>query len=134
MSSLIKWIDFPGLGDERGALIVLEESSLIPFEIRRVYYIYNTEQGVSRGFHAHKDLVQTVICLVGSCRMVMDDGNTRTEVIIDSPERGLMVPEMVWHEMHDFSDDCILLVLASDLYIESDYIRNYEVFKNMVSN
>jgi dTDP-4-dehydrorhamnose 3,5-epimerase-like enzyme len=133
MSNLISWVSLPVLGDDRGALVAIEENATVPFEIKRVYYIYNTLEGVSRGFHAHHELDQVVICLSGSCKMLMDDGIAKETVDLCRDGRGLMLPRMVWHEMHDFSEDCILLVLASDLYDESDYIRNYDDFYKAVT-
>lgn len=132
--SLIKWIDFPSLGDERGGLVAVEvgQAKFVPFDIKRVYYIYQTEQGVSRGYHAHKQLKQVAICVAGKCRIVLDDGSSREEVWLDCPTKGLVIEDMVWREMHDFSTDCVLLVLASEHYSESDYIRNYEDFLRQV--
>lgn len=129
-SPLTKWIDFKILGDDRGSLVALENKAnqAVPFDIKRVYYLYGTAEGVGRGFHAHHDLTQVAICVSGKVKMVLDDGNTREEVWMDSPERGLLIDTMVWHEMHEFSPDCVLLVLASDHYEESDYIRNYQDF------
>ncbi|MDR9766988.1 FdtA/QdtA family cupin domain-containing protein [Shewanella baltica] len=126
--SLITLIDFPELGDPRGNLIALEANNNIPFDIKRVYYIYGTAHGVARGFHAHKALKQVAICLTGSCRFVMDNGVAKQDIILDSCKQGLLIDIMQWHEMYDFSDDCILLVLASDIYDESDYIRDYISF------
>ncbi|MFM5437873.1 FdtA/QdtA family cupin domain-containing protein [Aeromonas enteropelogenes] len=126
--SLIKLINFPVLGDERGSLVALENNKNIPFDIKRVYYIYGTEQGVARGFHAHKALKQVAICISGSCRFVMDDGLNKEELILNSPSKGLLIDAMQWHEMYDFSTDSILLVLASDIYDENDYIRDYGSF------
>ena len=132
--SLITMIDFPGLGDDRGELVALEigQEKIVPFEIKRVYYIYRTEEGVSRGFHAHKDLTQVAICVSGRCRFVLDSGGGREEVWLDTPTKGLLIESMVWREMHDFSEDCVLLVLASEHYDENDYIRNYEEFLGLV--
>ncbi|EKB20178.1 sugar 3,4-ketoisomerase [Aeromonas veronii] len=127
--SLINLIDFPALGDDRGALVALESNRHIPFDIKRVYYIYGTSQGVARGFHAHKNLRQVAICLKGSCRFVMDDGKDKQDVILATPDKGLLIDAMQWHEMYDFSEDCVLLVLADQLYDESDYIRVYREFK-----
>ncbi|HHQ4668753.1 TPA: sugar 3,4-ketoisomerase [Aeromonas veronii] len=129
--SLITLIDLPVLGDERGSLVALEGNKNIPFEIKRVYYIYGTQKGVARGFHAHKELKQVAICLSGSCRFVMDDGVKKNEFILNSPSQGLLIDVMQWHEMYDFSEDCILLVLASDFYDEADYIRNYDSFMKL---
>jgi dTDP-4-dehydrorhamnose 3,5-epimerase-like enzyme len=127
--SLIKWVDFPLLGDDRGSLIALEQNKEIPFDIKRVYYIFGTKESVQRGFHAHKKLKQIAVCVAGQCKMILDDGVNRIEATLDSPEKGLLIEESVWHEMYDFSPDCVLLVLASDYYDESDYIRDYVEFR-----
>lgn len=126
--SLIRWIDFQILGDSRGSLVSIEQGKVIPFDIKRVYYIYRTGEGVSRGFHAHYNLKQVAICVAGSCRMVLDNGKVREEVILDCPTKGILIEGMTWREMHDFSDNCVLLVLASEHYDESDYIRDYDAF------
>ncbi|MBU2249589.1 MAG: FdtA/QdtA family cupin domain-containing protein [Gammaproteobacteria bacterium] len=126
--SLIKLINFPPLGDDRGSLVALESQQSIPFDIKRVYYIFGTQRGVARGFHAHKQLKQVAVCVTGRCRMVLDDGNQREEVWLDSATKGILIEDMVWREMHDFSEDCVLLVLASEHYDESDYIRDYVEF------
>lgn len=126
--SLIQWANFPPLGDDRGSLVALESSKTIPFEIKRVYYIFGTQQGVARGFHAHRKLKQVAVCVTGKCRMILDNGTIREEAWLDSPTKGLIIGDLVWREMHDFSPDCVLLVLASEHYDESDYIRDYEVF------
>lgn len=134
--SLIKWIDFQSLGDARGSLVAVEigMEKVVPFDIKRVYYIYQTGEGVSRGFHAHRNLKQVAICLAGKCRMVLDNGKKREEIWMSSPTRGLLIESMVWREMHDFSRDCVLLVLASEHYAESDYIRNYDIFVGLAAN
>lgn len=126
--SLIKFIDFPALGDERGSLVALEAEKTVPFPIKRVYYIFGTNAGVSRGFHAHKRLQQVALCITGKCRMILDDGRQRNEVWLDSPNKGLIIGDLVWREMHDFSEDCVLLVMASEHYDENDYIRDYQDF------
>ena len=126
--SLIKWVDFPALGDERGSLVALEAEKTVPFKIKRVYYIFGTQIEASRGFHAHHNLQQVAICVTGKCRMVLDDGAQRQEAWLDSPTKGLIVGNLVWREMHDFSHDCVLLVLASEHYDENDYIRDYDEF------
>ncbi len=127
--SLIQTISFPPLGDDRGSLVALEAHKTVPFDVRRVYYIFGTQAGVSRGFHAHRALQQVAVCVTGKCRMVLDDGYLREEVWLDSPTKGLLIGDLVWREMHDFSPDCVLLVLASEHYREKDYIRNYDDFK-----
>ncbi|BFM49634.1 FdtA/QdtA family cupin domain-containing protein [Marinomonas sp. THO17] len=126
--SLIQLINFPSLGDDRGSLVALESQQSIPFDIKRVYYIFGTQEGVARGFHAHKQLKQVAVCVTGRCRMVLDDGKYREEVWLDSASKGILIEDMVWREMHDFSEDCVLLVLASEYYDESDYIRDYVEF------
>ena len=130
--SLIKFIDFPALGDERGSLVALESEKTVPFPIKRFYYIFGTNAGVSRGFHAHKRLQQVALCITGKCRMILDDGRQRNEVWLDSPNKGLIIGDLVWREMHDFSEDCVLLVLASEHYDENDYIRDYTQFKKIL--
>ncbi|NWK53161.1 WxcM-like domain-containing protein [Acinetobacter sp. SwsAc5] len=125
--SLIKLIDLPSLGDQRGGLVAIESNQSIPFEIKRLYYIFNTTNQ-SRGFHAHIDLKQVAVCVKGSCRFILDNGHTREEVTLNSPTQGLYIDALTWREMHDFSEDCVLLVLASEHYDESDYIRHYQEF------
>lgn len=126
--SLIKLVDLPSFGDERGGLIAIESDQSIPFQIKRLYYIFGTQSGVARGFHAHHNLKQIAVCVKGSCRMILDDGQYREEVWLDAPNKGLIIGDLVWREMHDFSDDCVLLVLASEHYDEADYIRDYDEF------
>lgn len=115
-------------GDTRGELVALEQMKDIPFKIKRVYYMYNTTEGVRRGFHAHKSLEQILICIHGSCKILLDDGNDREEIFLDKPYEGLYVSNNMWREMFEFSKDAVLLVLASELYDENDYIRNYDEF------
>jgi dTDP-4-dehydrorhamnose 3,5-epimerase-like enzyme len=133
--SLLKWIDFQALGDQRGSLVAVEIGMMkdVPFDIKRIYYIYHTDKDVSRGYHAHKKLNQVAICVAGKCRMVLNDGTNREEVWLDCPTKGIVIEDMVWREMHDFSSDCVLLVLASEHYDESDYIRNYETFERLAA-
>ncbi len=126
--SLINWVSFPPLGDDRGSLVALEADRTVPFSIKRVYYIFATQQGVTRGFHAHRNLKQIAVCVTGSCRIILDNGYQREEAWLDSPTKGLFINDLVWREMHDFSEDCVLLVLASEHYDETDYIRNYNKF------
>ena len=132
MKNLLNTIKFNILGDERGSLISLENNKNIPVKIKRTYYIFNTEKDVSRGFHAHKKLKQLAICLKGSCDFIMDDGKKREKITLTSPDVGLIIDAMQWHEMHNFSEDCIILVLADDVYDESDYIRDYETFQKSI--
>jgi dTDP-4-dehydrorhamnose 3,5-epimerase-like enzyme len=115
-------------GDERGSLIAIEENADIPFALKRVYYIFDTQAGVTRGLHAHRTLRQVLVCVHGSCKVRLDDGIGKISVPMDNGSQGLLVDPMIWHEMYDFSSNCVLLVLASDFYDESDYIRDYREF------
>jgi dTDP-4-dehydrorhamnose 3,5-epimerase-like enzyme len=120
-------------GDSRGNLISIEQKKNIPFDIKRVYYIFDTKEGVRRGFHAHKNLKQTLIAIKGSCKILLNDGKSKEIISLDSPDKGLLIKEIVWREIYDFSSDCIVLVLASDFYDESDYIRDYNEFIKIVN-
>jgi dTDP-4-dehydrorhamnose 3,5-epimerase-like enzyme len=122
------------LGDTRGSLIALESERNIPFEIKRVYYIFNTMPGVARGFHAHKMLRQILVCVAGSCTIVLDDGCIRSEYVLDRPDIGLEIGPCTWREMKNFSEEAVLLVLASDYYNEDDYIREYSDFLSFIKN
>ena len=115
-------------GDERGQLIAFEEFKDIPFRIKRVYYMYDTAEGVVRGKHAHKNLEQILVCIHGSCKILLDNGREKKIVPLEKPYEGLYVASNVWREMYDFSADAVLLVVASELYYEEDYIRNYDEF------
>lgn len=132
--SLAEWLNFQLLGDERGSLVALETEKNIPFPIKRVYYLFGTKEGIARGFHAHKKLWQVAICLTGKCRMILDDGENKEDVWLNDSTKGIILPPMVWHEMHDFTADCLLLVLASEYYDELDYIRDYKEFMEMIPN
>jgi dTDP-4-dehydrorhamnose 3,5-epimerase-like enzyme len=124
--------EFKLRGDERGSLVAIEVQADIPFAIQRVYYIFGTQAGVSRGLHAHRNLRQVMVCVNGSCQVVLDDGLDKVAVPLNDRCQGLLLDRMVWHEMYDFSSDCVLLVLASDFYDEADYIRDYSEFMSLV--
>ncbi|MDD9894108.1 MAG: FdtA/QdtA family cupin domain-containing protein [Gammaproteobacteria bacterium] len=127
---LIQFVDLQWHGDNRGSLVALESHKNIPFSIERVYYLFNTKEGVSRGFHAHRELKQLLIPVSGKCRIRLDNGTESEDVWLDNPQQGLLLDAMLWREMHDFSEDCVLLVLANTHYDESDYIRDYQAFQN----
>jgi len=131
--SLIKTINFNPLGDDRGSLVALESNKSVPFDIKRVYYIFDTKEGVSRGFHAHRNLKQVAVCVTGSCRFVLDNGKQREEIVLDTSTTGLVIDDLTWREMYDFRPDCVLMVLASEYYDESDYIRDYQEFLKVVN-
>lgn len=116
-------------GDDRGSLIALENGCNLPFDVKRVYYIYGTEAGVPCGFHAHKKLKQLLIAVSGSVEIHCEMHGQKTVYLLDTPDKALLVEGMVWHTMENFSSDCVLLVLADDYYDEDDYIRDYNLFK-----
>lgn len=120
-------------GDNRGQLIALEEFRDIPFSIKRVYYMYDTAEGIVRGHHAHKSLEQILICIHGSCKIKLDNGKETKVVLLEKPYEGLYVANTMWREMYDFSPDAVLMVLASEIYDESDYIRDYEEFLKIIN-
>ncbi len=121
-------------GDDRGQLVALEELKNVPFDVKRVYYMWDTVEGVRRGFHAHKELKQILICVHGSCKIHLDDGRETKEVLLNKANEGLYIEGLIWREMYDFSPDAVLMVLASEYYDESDYIRNYDEFRAAVNN
>ena len=124
---------FQSHGDDRGQLVALEEFKDIPFEIKRVYYMYDTGKSVRRGFHAHKSLEQILICIHGSCKVLLDNGEEKKIIPLDKPYEGLYVPNDMWRQMFDFSPDAVLMVLASEYYDEADYIRDYDAFIKIVN-
>ncbi len=130
---VVKYV-FQPHGDKRGQLIALEEQKDIPFHIKRVYYLYDTAAGVVRGNHAHKNLQQILVCIHGKCKIKLDNGTEKKIVPLEKPYEGLYVPSNMWREMYDFSPDAVLLVLASELYDESDYIRDYDTFIKFISD
>lgn len=124
-----KLINFTILGDERGSLVALEGGSReIPFDVKRVYYIYGITPGTTRGKHAHYALKQVLVCVAGSCDILLDNGIQRQMVRLDNPAQGLFIDGFIWREMSNFSSDCVLMVLASDHYNEADYVRDYQRF------
>lgn len=115
-------------GDERGHLISLEEFNDIPFAIKRVYYMYDTKEKIRRGYHAHKSLEQILVCIHGRCKVMLDNGHEKKIVYLEKPYEGLYVPNNFWREMYDFEDNAVLMVFASEVYREEDYIRDYDEF------
>ena len=115
-------------GDDRGMLISLEKDLNVPFDIRRVYYLFSTKCDVHRGMHAHRNLNQLAVTVRGSVTFLLDDGNGPCKVVLDDPSQGLLLRRMVWREMYDFTQDCVLMVLADQFYDPADYITDYDVF------
>lgn len=125
------WVEIQTIQDGYdGVISVAEAMKNIPFEIKRLYYINNLihHDQVMRGKHSHKKLQQVLFCINGSCTILLDDGSEKQEVILNTPHRGIYLGIRLWHELYDFKNNCILLVLASDYYDEQDYIRNYDEF------
>ena len=121
-------LNFNVRGDHLGNLVALEKGVDFPFEIKRVYYIWGTAEKVVRGKHAHRQLEQVVVCTSGSCDFILDDGKERTTIHLDNPAQGLYIQHNIWREFTNFSKDCVVMVLASEHYDETDYIRNYDEF------
>lgn len=131
----VKLINFEKIGNKnRGFLTALEQNKNIPFNIKRIYYNYFTPVDISRGFHAHKELEQVLICLAGSIKIKVDDGKNKNIYNLDDPSKGLYIGPMIWREMFDYSNNAVLLVLASEFYTEKDYLRDYEEFIEFVKN
>ncbi len=122
-------IEFKEYGDERGNLVVAEGSGFdIPFDIRRVFYMYGSDPDIKRGNHANRYTKFVLINVSGSSKVLVDDGEKKEIIVLDKPRMGLYLGPMVWKEMYDFSPDSVLLVLASEHYIENEYIRDYDAF------
>lgn len=114
-------------------LVALEQERNVPFEIRRVYYLFATKGGVHRGRHAHRHLNQLAVAVCGSVSFLLDDGSGPARVTLDDPAQGLLLGSMVWRELYDFSDDCVLMVLADQYYDVDDYITDYDAFLHEVN-
>ena len=123
-----KLLDFPKITDPRGNLTFIEGLGHIPFEIKRVYYLYDVPGGSLRGGHAHKALEQIIIALSGSFDVLLDDGGKKEIYRLNSPSNGLLVTPMVWRELNNFSSGSVCLVLASEHFSEEDYYRDYSQF------
>ena len=125
-------IELPKITDSRGNLTVIESGRHVPFEVKRVYYLYDVPDGEARGGHAHRQLEQLIIATSGRFEVAVDDGAERASFILDRPDRGLHVPKMIWRDLVNFSSEAVCLVLASHHYDESDYFRDYDAFRTAV--
>lgn len=121
-------LDLPQISDPRGDLTFLESHQHVPFNIARVYYLYNVPVEAKRGGHAHRDLQQIIFALSGSFRVLLDDSNKKTEVVLRNPSIGLYINKMIWREMDLFSQGAVCMVVASAPYDENDYYRDYNEF------
>ncbi len=124
--------EFKVLGDNRGQLVALEENNQIPFDMKRVFYIYGTQANTPRGKHSHYKTKQYLIVVNGSCKVTLDNGKEKETFNLNKPNLGLFQDALIWGTMHDFSEDCVLMVLANDFYDDSDYIRDYNEFLKVV--
>ena len=131
MMNLVK--KFNTFGDNRGKLTVCEENIDIPFSIQRIFYLFGMKEKTSRGNHAHYKTEQFLVAIAGNCKVTLNDGVHEKTYDLNEPNIGLLQKSMVWGTMHDFSENCILLVFASELYDENDYINNYNQFMEEVT-
>jgi len=128
-----KIIEIPKISDPRGNLTFIEGGNHLPFDIKRVFYLYDVPTGEGRGAHAHKNLNQFIVCLSGSFDVSIDDGKKRSLIHLNRPWKGVHIPPMIWASEINFDAGSVCLVMASDFYDESDYIREYDKFLNLVN-
>ena len=131
---ITKLEEFKVLGDHRGQLVALEANRQIPFDVKRVFYIYGTQEGIPRGNHSHYKTKQFLVAVNGSCKVTLDDGYNKETFNLNKPNLGLFQDALIWGTMHDFSSDCVLMVLANEYYDASDYITDYDKFLKEVKN
>jgi len=127
-TDLVKKIQFPKLSDDRGSLVFGEGRRHIPFDIQRIYFLYDIRDNMERGAHAHRELEQVLIAVSGKFRLALDNGSTKSSIWLSDPTQGIYVGRMVWHVLDNFTDDAVCLSLASHPFCEDDYIRNYQEF------
>ena len=123
-----RMLEFPKITDPRGNLTFIEQQRHVPFEVKRVFYLYDVPTGESRGAHAHRKLRQVIICLAGSFDVLVDDGKQKRAIHLNRPWQGLYIPPMIWAAETNFDPGSVCLVLASELYDASDYYRDYDQF------
>ena len=130
---ITKLEEFKVLGDHRGQLVALEANRQIPFDVKRVFYIYGTQEGIPRGNHSHYKTKQFLVAVNGSCKVTLDNGKEKETFDLNKPNLGLFQDALIWGTMHDFSSDCVLMVLADEYYDASDYITDYDKFLEVIS-
>lgn len=129
----VRRIEFPIVHEPRGNLSFIEGGRHVPFDIKRVYYLYDVPGGAVRGGHAHRTINQVIIALSGSFDVILDDGKVREKVSLNRSYFGLLLPNMIWRELENFSSGAVCMVLASDFYDEGEYIRDYEEFRRQTA-
>ena len=129
----VRRIEFPIVHEPRGNLSFIEGGRHVPFDIKRVYYLYDVPGGATRGGHAHRTINQVFIALSGSFDVILDDGKVREKVSLNRSYYGLLLPNMIWRELENFSSGAVCMVLASDFYDEGEYIRDYEEFRRQTA-
>lgn len=127
-------LNFKVLDNQQGSAVNIESENTVPFEIKRIYYIFDTERYAVRGRHAHHNLEQAIICVSGACDFILDDGKERITVHLDNPAQALYIKNNIWREFTNFTEDCVVMVLASEHYNADDYIRDYDEFLDQVSS
>ncbi len=130
----VKLLNFDIKGDYNGFLTAIEGNTSIPFEIKRLFYIFDTKKGVVRGQHANLNSQFVLVSVKGDCKVLTDNGREKETFILDRPYKGLFLEKLVWKDMFDFSPDCILLVISDCIYDPSEYLRNYDDFLSIVSD
>ncbi len=131
--SQARLIDLQKHADDRGHLVVVESNCGIPFDIKRLFYIYGTKPTAVRGQHANRKSEFLLVALSGSCSVKIDDGMHEEVFVLDNPGVGLYIPKMLWKEMFDFSPDCVLLSISNELYDSEEYIRDYESYREIMA-
>lgn len=131
----VQTLEFPERGDERGNLVIVEGNQDIPFEIKRIFYIYGSDPDIVRGQHANRNTEFVLVNVSGTSKVKVKDGKGNEKIYsLDRPRTGIYLPKMIWKDMYEFSADSVLLVIASEHYDETEYIRNYDDFVKLVNN
>ena len=125
----VEKVFFDVKGDDKGRLVFVQNGNKLSFDIKRVFFIYNTQKGISRGHHAHYKTRQLLLATSGSVQINCEWNGRKESFVLDRPDIGLIIEGMVWHTMDNFSSDCVLMVLADSYYDEADYVRDYDEFK-----
>lgn len=129
-----KILNLNEIGDSRGYLVAVESNKNIPFEIKRVFYVYGSQENIVRGKHAHYTAEQLIICINGSCDFIVDDGNKCETIRMDNRTKALYIPAGVWDEFTNFSPNCVVVVFSNELYDPNDYISDYSEFLEYIKN